>query len=156
MNEIYARRASQAMMMHQAFRMLPTLWNATQLTKEKLDANFVFEEFMRVNGHQQQHLLLPEVAGQHHYQTHWHWLHSTLAWAESSRAYSVRQHTPMTQRCADVALLQDSVTNVRTAATGQALVLEHIARQDGIFFHEVEAVSTNGDAEADTEPVDKS
>jgi hypothetical protein len=150
MNDIYARRASQTMMLMQTQRMLPTLWQATQITKEKLDARFVKEEFMRVNGHRQLHLLLGDVAMQQHQHTHWHKLHSTNAWAESHRAYSVTNHSPVTQRFADIGRLHDSIPNVRVATTAQAVVLEHIARTEGTFLHEVdvEAFRTLNDEDA--------
>lgn len=146
---MYARRGSQALMFQQAYRMLPTLWNATRVTKEKLDVDFVKEEFMRVNGHQHHHLLHGDVAAQIHQQTHWHHLHSTLSWAESGRAHSVSNHTPLTQRCADVARMHDSVPNVRTSATAQALVLEHISRQEGIFLYEIDVQAEEEELDAD-------
>ena len=152
MNELYARRASQTMMLQQAQRMLPVLWQATQVTKEPLDLRFVKEEFMRVNGHHQQHLLLGAVANQRHHQTHWNQLHSTNAWAESNHAYSVVNHSPLTQRFADIGRMHDSIPNVKLLATNQAVVAEQIARQEGTFFFEVEIKAEDDDSVAEKTP----
>jgi hypothetical protein len=138
MNDIYARRAAQTAMFMNAQRMLPTLYQATQLTKEKLDAKFLKEEFMRINGHRQLHLLVPGIAQQKHQYTHWNRLNSACSWAESHRAYSVSHHTPLTQRFADVGRMSDSIPNIRVSSTAQNVVLEHIARQEGIFAHDVD------------------
>ena len=106
------------------------------VTKEKLDAQFVKEEFMRVNGHQQQHLLIGPVADQRHHMTHWHALHDTCAWADSHRSQSVRTHTPLTQRYAAVGRLANSIPNTKISSTNQLLVLEQIARQEGCFMYD--------------------
>jgi hypothetical protein len=150
MNEIYARRASQSMMMLQAQRMLPTLWQATQLTHEKLDATFVKEEFMRVNGHQQLHQLVPGMAMQVHQHSHWHRLHSTNAWAESQRAYAVGAKTALATRFADAGLMRESLANVRVAATAQNIVLEQIAREEGAFLYEPDMLAHNAEGEEDS------
>ena len=140
MNEIYARRASQALMMQQAQRMLPTLWQATQLTKEPLNGRFVEEEFMRVNGHQQLHLLVGPVANQRHQHSHWHRLHSTNAWADSARSYATSSKSPLTQRFADLGRMHDTIPSVRVSATAQNVVMEQIAREEGIFLYEPDVV----------------
>ena len=136
MNDIFARRASQTMMMFQAQRMLPTLWQATQVTKERLDEQFVKEEFMRVNGHHQQHLLVDGATDPDLHFQHWRRLHSTLAWAESFRAYEVGHKSPLTQRFADVGLMKNSIPNVRRTATAQKIFEEHVARTEGTFSYE--------------------
>ena len=151
MNEIYARRASQSMMMLQTQRMLPTLWQATQLTKEKLDGKFVQEEFMRINGHQQLHQLVPAVASQVHQHSHWHRLHSTNAWAESQRAYSVANKSALASRFADAGLMRDSMANVRVAATAQNVVLEQVAREEGTFLYEPDMLAHGADDDADAD-----
>jgi hypothetical protein len=126
------------MMMLQAQRMLPVLYQATRVTGEKLDGRFVREEFMRTNGHRQLHLLVPEIASQTHQNTHWHRLHSTYAWAESHRAYSAKYHTPLTQRFGDIGRMQDTIPNVKIVASAQQLVIEHTARQEGTFMFDVD------------------
>ena len=147
MNDIYARRAAKTMMFQQAQRALPTLWAATKVTKEKLDGNFVAEEFMRINGQRTGPLLIGAVAQQTQHNAHWVHLHDTGAWAESHRAYAVRHHTPMTQRFADIARLHDSTGNVRVQATPQSLMLEHVARVEGIATFEERIIEDAEDGE---------
>jgi hypothetical protein len=88
MNDIYARRAAKTMMFQQAYRSIPTLWNATRVTKEKLDGAFVAEEFMRVNGQRTMPLLIGDVSTQTQHNSHWVHLNDTAAWAECGRAFS--------------------------------------------------------------------
>lgn len=136
MNDIYARRASQALMFHQAQRCIPTLYAATRVTKEPLNGAFVREEFMRINGHHQLPVLIPEVAAQTHHTTHWHHLHSTCAWADSHRAYAVGHQTPMSQRFGDIGLMTEQIAPVRGNTTPQAVVQEHVARVEGTAVYD--------------------
>merc|ERR1711991_322624 len=106
------------------------------VTKEPLDGKFVKEEFMRVNGHTQQHLLIGPLANSPHTRTHWHRLHSTNAWAESARAYGVSHKSPLTQRFADAGRMSASIPTVVAATKLQSQLFEQIAREEGTFQYD--------------------
>ena len=155
MNEMYARRLSQTAMFHNTQRMLPCLYRATQVTKEKLDNKFVEEEFMRINGHRTQHLLIPENSVQKLPRTHWNDLHDTATWTESMRAQSVRFQTPLTRRCAEVALIQEPLSKFRSQATIQAMFLEQVSRTTGIAVQDKAYFELLDDEEEDVDEADE-
>ena len=141
MNEIYARRRAQMLMFNQLTRMHGTLWDATRVTKEKLDGAFVREELMRVNGRRTMPLLIPATAEQNVHQTHWNQLCDNGAWTDSMRAYSVQNQTPLTQRVAAMGRMAETITQSRTGSTVQVLFNEHIARMEGISgFEEIPTI----------------
>ncbi len=132
MNDLYARRLGQVAMFQQLYRMHPTLWSATRITGEKLDADFVLEEYMRINGHRAMPLVIPEVSTQKLQRSHWNDLHDSCAWATSFRAYTLRNQTPITQRAAAVARMEESLKVAKTGSSTQNMFLEHVARVEGL------------------------
>lgn len=126
------------MMFHQAMRIHGVLWNATQVTKEKFDANFMFEEFMRTNGRRALPLLIPAAVEQSRRRTHLGDLTDHGAWAECARAYTVQNQTPLTQRFAAMGRMEETINQCRTAATCQSVFNEHIARVEGVSGFEEE------------------
>lgn len=140
MNDILAFRLSQPMMFHQLMRIHGVLWNATQVTKEKLDSHFVFEEFMRTNGRRAMPLLVPAAAEQSGRHTHLSAIMDHGAWAESARAYAVQNQTPLTQRFAAMGRMEETINQSRTATTCQNVFNEHLARVEGIAGFEEELI----------------
>nr|CCC95976.1 hypothetical protein, unlikely [Trypanosoma congolense IL3000] len=138
MNDIYARRLAQAMMFHQLMRCHGTLWAATQVTKEKLDYNFIREEFMRINGHRAMPLLLGAAARENLHQLHLTHLSEHCAWGESTRAFIVRKQTPLSQHIAAMGRMSETINQVRTASTVQNLFNEQISCMDGTASFEEE------------------
>lgn len=138
MNDLIAYRLAQPSMFHQLMRMHGVLWNATQVTKEKLDTKFINEEFMRINGRRAMPLLIPAAAEEARRHSHLAHLVDHCAWAESSRAYAVQHQTPLTQRIASMGRMQETINQTRTGGTCQSLFNEHIARIEGICGFEEE------------------
>eukprot|EP00796_Vickermania_ingenoplastis_P013283 gene13283-9124_t len=138
MNDIIAYRMSQPMMFHQLMRIHGVLWNATSVTKEKLDTPFIYEELMRTNGKRTMPLLIPAATEEARRATHLADLADHCAWAESSRAYAVQYQTPLTQRIASMGCMQETASQTRNSATCQNLFNEHIARVEGICGFEEE------------------
>lgn len=138
MNDLIAYRLAQPSMFHQLMRMHGVMWNATQVTKEKLDTQFIFEEFMRINGRRAMPLLVPAAAAASRRETHFSNLVDHCAWAESARAYCVQHQTPLTQRAAAMGRMEETIAQTRSAATCQGIFNEHIARIEGISGFEEE------------------
>ncbi|CAJ1011277.1 hypothetical protein NXY56_005738 [Leishmania guyanensis] len=138
MNDIYAKRLAQTTMFHQLMRSHGTLWAATQVTKEKLDLDFVKEEMMRVNGRRSMPLLVDAAAKENLAETHLAHLTEHCAWAESARAFAVQRQTPLTQHIASMGRMAETITQAKNASTSQLLFSEHMARIDGISEFEEE------------------
>ncbi|EPY35084.1 hypothetical protein STCU_01258 [Strigomonas culicis] len=127
-------------MFHQLMRNHGTLWAATQVTHEKLDNQFIKEEFMRVNGRRAMPLLLGAAASENLSETHLNHLTEHCAWAESARAFCVQQQTPMTQHVAAMGRMAETVNQAKTATSAQTLFNEHMARIEGITTFEEEPI----------------
>lgn len=141
MNDIFAYRVAQPVMFHQLMRMHGVLWNATQATKEPMDAQFIFEELMRINGKRAMPLLIPAAAEMAQKRgTHFSDLTEHCAWTDSSRAYAVQQQTPFTQRVAAMGRMEESIQQVRHTSTCQTLLNEHLARIEGTSTFEREPI----------------
>ena len=132
MNEIYARRRAQMLMFNQLTRIHGTLWDATRITKEKLDFNFVREEMMRVNGRRAMPLLIAAAAEQNIHQTQWSTLCDNGAWTDSMRAFAVQNQTPLTQRTAAMGRMSETIGQSRIGSSVQVMFNEHVARTEGI------------------------
>eukprot|EP00758_Cryptobia_borreli_P004495 Tbor_TRINITY_DN4412_c0_g1::TRINITY_DN4412_c0_g1_i1::g.7916::m.7916 len=132
MNDIFARRAAQRMMFCQIQRSLPILWDATRVTKEKLDVKLVQEEMMRVNGHRTMPLLLGDAAAFDTHHNHLDQLEDTCSWAESGRAFTVRYQSPYTQRVAAMGRMKDTIATTRQV-TCQSDFIEHLSRTEGLM-----------------------
>ncbi|KAG5496205.1 hypothetical protein JKF63_02506 [Porcisia hertigi] len=145
MNDIYARRLAQTSLFHQVMRIHGTLWAATQVTKEQLDLAFVKEEMMRINGRRAMPLLVGAAAKENLNDTHLTHLTEHCAWAESARAYAVQQQTPLTQHIASMGRMSETITQAKTASSGQLLFNEHMARIDGISEFEEEPIMEEED-----------
>lgn len=126
------------MMFCQAQRSLPLLWDATRITKEKLDGAFLREELMRVNGQRSMPLLVGAAAQFDCHLTHLNELQDACAWSESARACGVRYQTPVTQHVAAMGRMSDTISAARIAVTCQASFLETVARQEGITKFDME------------------
>ena len=138
MNDIMARRGAQRMMFCQVQRSLPLMWDATRVTKEKLDGRFVQEELMRVNGQRSMPLLVGAAAKFDCHKTHLNELQDACAWSESARAFSVRFQTPVTQHVAAMGRMSDTISSTRIGVTCQSSFLETIAKQEGITKFDME------------------
>ncbi len=141
MNDIYARRRAQMVMFNQLQRIHGTLWDATRVTKEKLDYEFVREEMMRVNGRRAMPLLIPAAAEQNIQQTHWNSLCDNGAWSDSMRAFTVQNQTQITMRAAAMGRMAETINQSRVGSTVQVMFNEHISRVEGISgFEETPAL----------------
>ncbi|RNF23809.1 uncharacterized protein Tco025E_02710 [Trypanosoma conorhini] len=138
MNDIYARRLAQGMMFHQLMRCHGTLWAATQVTKEKLDYNFIREEFMRSNGRRTMPLLIGAAAEENLHELHLTHLTEHCAWGESARASAVHRQTPLSQHIGAMGRMSETIHQTKTAATMQNLFNEHLSRIEGISSFEEE------------------
>lgn len=132
MNDIYARRAAQSGMLQNLYRTHATLWQATRVTKEKLDYAFVKEEFMRVNGHRTMPLLVAASAQSKMQNCHFNQLTDACAWADSARAFSVRNQTPLTKHIAAMGRMEITLPQMKLQTTAQSLFSEYNAICDGV------------------------
>ncbi|KAH9578788.1 hypothetical protein LSM04_004654 [Trypanosoma melophagium] len=140
MNEIYARRIAQGTMFHQLMRCHGTLWAATQVTKEKLNYNFIREEFMRVNGRRTMPLLIGAAADENLHQLHLTHLTEHCAWSESARACAVHEQTPLSKHIAAMGRMAETIPQAKTACTVQNLLQEQLAHIDGISTFEEDPI----------------
>jgi hypothetical protein len=126
------------MMFCQVQRSLPLMWDATQVTKEKLDRHFVQEELMRVNGQRSMPLLVGAAAQFDCHKTHLNELQDACAWSESARAFGVRFQTPVTQHVAAMGRMSETISSARIGVTCQSSFLEVVAKQEGIAKFDME------------------
>ena len=147
MNDIYAQRLARTIMFQQLMRTHGTLWAATRVTKEALNYDFVQQEFMRVNGRRAMPLLIGAAASNDLHMSHLAHLSDNMSWTESSRAFTVRNQTPFTQRVASMGRMNETIPQVRAGSSSQALFLEHMGRIDGITAFEEEPSALFEDAE---------
>ncbi|KEG15370.1 hypothetical protein DQ04_00091040 [Trypanosoma grayi] len=133
------------MMFHQLMRSHGTLWAATQVTKEKLDYNFIREEIMRSNGRRSMPLLVGAAAEENLHQLHLTHLTEHCAWGESARACAVHRQTPLSQHIAAMGRMAETIHQAKTGATVQSLVNEQLAHIDGISSFEEEPLLEDGD-----------
>ncbi|KAG8348485.1 hypothetical protein TRVL_00695 [Trypanosoma vivax] len=138
MNDIYARRFAQGMMFHQLMRCHGTLWAATQVTKEKLDFNFLREELMRINGRRSMPLLIGAAADEDLHALHLTHLTEHCAWGESARALAVHAQTPLSQHAAAMGRMAETISQAKMASTAQSLFHEQLDQMDGISSFEEE------------------
>ncbi|EAN85804.1 hypothetical protein C3747_55g196c [Trypanosoma cruzi] len=138
MNDICARRFAQGMMFHQLMRCHGTLWAATQVTKEKLDYNFIREEFMRVNGRRTMPLLIGAAADENLHGMHLTHLTEHCAWGESARASAVHRQTPLSQHIGAMGRMSETIQQTKNSATMQNLFNEHLSHIEGISTFEEE------------------
>lgn len=136
-NDFYARRTSQLLMFQNIYRCHGPLYRATNITRETLNGRFVREEFMRINGQR----AMPQLVGASSLTApelnNFAWCHllATQAPSLSYRAATVQQQTPLTRSLAKLGLLQANVPTVRAESVMQVMLLDNLARTEGVIVH---------------------